>query len=56
MIWILLSLSTGYYNSGNISGIEFNTQENCIEAMEQVKKQDKVNAALMCVKKGKAAK
>lgn len=55
MIWILLSLSTGYYNSGNISGVEFNSQGDCIAASEEVRKLDKGNVVVICVKKGEAA-
>lgn len=55
MIWILLSLSAGDYNSGNISGVEFNSQSACIEAREEVRKHDRMNVVVMCVKKGEAA-
>ncbi|EAO7511224.1 hypothetical protein TX36_25110, partial [Salmonella enterica] len=55
MIWILLSLSAGYYNSGNISGVEFNSQSACIEAREEVRKHDRMNVVVMCVKKGESA-
>ncbi|EDX7999682.1 hypothetical protein CHP16_001460 [Salmonella enterica subsp. enterica serovar Sandiego] len=55
MIWILLSLSTGYYNSGNISGVEFNSHGACIEAREEVRKHDRMNVVVMCVKKGEEA-
>jgi len=55
MIWILLSLSAGYYNAGNVSGVEFNSQQACIDARTEIRKHDKMNLVVMCVKKGEAA-
>lgn len=53
MIWILIAMSTGGYNYGTISGIEFNSQKACIEA-RQVMKINGLDVKTICVKKGAA--
>ena len=51
MIWILIAMSTGGYNYGTISGIEFNNQRACIEARE-VMKNNGLDVKTICIKKG----
>lgn len=52
MVWILIAMSTGYYNAGTISSVEFYSQEKCVEARLEMQKQkwdDRVQ--FICVKK-----
>jgi hypothetical protein len=54
MIWLLIVVSTGYYNGGTTTGIEFNSQTACIAAREEMKKVvgSEYSTKTLCVKKG----
>lgn len=57
MIWILIAMSSGYYNQGSLSSVEFNNQASCIAARQEMKAQkwDSVSE-FICVQKGESAK
>ena len=55
MTWILLALSMGSYNFGNLSGIEFEDQKACNEARDALKSHFKY-ADTICVPKGSVQK
>ena len=52
MVWILLVMSAGAYNFGTVTAVEFNSQQACIEAQVELKKQGGGSTVSMCVKKG----
>lgn len=55
MTWILLALSMGPYNYGNLSGIEFEDQKACIDARDSLKSHFKYTETI-CVPKGSVQK
>lgn len=50
-IWILIAMSTGGYNIGTVTAIEFNNQQACIQAREVMKRNGLSNADTVCVPK-----
>lgn len=55
-IWILIAMSTGGYNHGTVTAIEFNNQQACIQAREVMKQNGLSNADTVCVSKDGARK
>ena len=52
MIWLLISMSAGGYNTGTVTAIEFNNQKACIYARDEMKRNDMKNPSTICVPKG----
>lgn len=50
-IWILIAMSTGGYNTGTVTAIEFNNQQACIQAREIMKANGLSNPNTVCVPK-----
>lgn len=55
MVWILVAMSTGLYNFGTISGIEFDDKKACNDARIVMKTEMKY-ADTICVPKGSTEK
>jgi predicted O-methyltransferase YrrM len=55
-IWILIAMSTGGYNTGTITAVEFNSQQACIQAREVMKQNGLTIASTVCVPKDGARK
>lgn len=54
MIWLLIVISTGGYNMGNVTQIEFNSQQDCIAARKELRRLDYGQTESFCAKKGDA--
>ncbi|ELP9742194.1 hypothetical protein R2C28_004482 [Salmonella enterica] len=50
-IWVLIAMSTGGYNAGTITAVEFNGQQACIQAREVMKQNGLTAADTVCVPK-----
>ena len=50
-IWLLIAISSGSYNRGNVSSVEFADRQACIVAREQIKQVGQNNLATLCVPK-----
>lgn len=55
MVWILIALSTGGYNFGNLSGIEFEDKKACNDARIVLKQELKYSTTI-CVPKSSVPK
>lgn len=52
-VWLLISISTGFYNNGTVSSIEFTSQEQCQATLEIMQKDPLIKniTQSFCVKK-----
>ena len=50
-IWLLIAISSGSYNRGNVTSVEFADQRACIVAREQIKQVEQDSLATLCVPK-----
>lgn len=50
-VWALIAMSTGGYNFGTVTAIEFNNKQACIQAREIMKQNGLDNPRTVCVPK-----
>lgn len=52
MIWLLIAISASSSNYGNVSSVEFNSKQQCLEARELIKVTHKTTVDTFCIQKG----